>query len=288
MTGISQAEFGAAGGVGTVVREPSPFYLPLADEVQLFEAAYAARIPVMLKGPTGCGKTRFLETMAWRLGRARAGSSPAMDLTTVACHEDLTASDLIGRYLLSPDGTSWVDGPLTAAVRAGGICYLDEVVEARKDTIVVIHALTDHRRMLPITKLGTTIQAHDDFLLVISYNPGYQSSLKDLKPSTRQRFVAIEFGYPSEEAESEIVATETGLEAEMSAQLAALAARLRILASDSRIEGPSTRLLIYAAGLIQQGVSAQRACHQAVAMTATDDPALQEGIHEVITTIMRE
>jgi nitric oxide reductase NorQ protein len=267
-------------------RDSGPFYLPLGDEVQLFEAAYAERMPVLLKGPTGCGKTRFLEAMAWRLDRRRSGTGGTVDLTTIACHEDLTASDLVGRYLLSPEGTAWVDGPLTTAVRSGGICYLDEVVEARKDTIVVIHALTDHRRMLPITKLGSTVPAHADFLLVVSYNPGYQSTLKDLKPSTRQRFVAIDFGYPSEEAEAQIVAAESGLEAETSAQLAALAARLRILASDSRMEGPSTRLLIYAAGLIRQGIDPHRACEQAICRTVTDDPALQEAITEVTTAVL--
>ena len=267
-------------------QETAPFYLPLGDEVELFDAAYAERMPVMLKGPTGCGKTRFLEAMAWRLERQRTTTEGGTGLTTIACHEDLTASDLVGRYLLSPEGTTWVDGPLTTAVRSGGICYLDEVVEARKDTIVVIHALTDHRRMLPITKLGHTVQAHPDFLLVISYNPGYQSTLKDLKPSTRQRFMSIEFGYPSEEAEAEIVATESGLETEMSLQLAALAARLRILASDSRMEGPSTRLLIYAAGLIKQGVEPRRACQQTITRTITDDAALQEAITEVTTALL--
>ncbi len=272
--------------ISTPRPQTGPFYLPVADEVELFEAAYAARLPVMLKGPTGVGKTRFLEAMAWRLGQGQEAGAAPVPLTTVACHEDLTASDLVGRYLLSPQGTTWVDGPLTAAARSGGICYLDEVVEARKDTIVVIHSLTDHRRMLPIAKLGTALQAHDDFLLVISYNPGYQSSLKDLKPSTRQRFVSIDFGYPSEAVEAQIVTTETGLDERTCAQLAALAARLRVLAKDSRMEGPSTRLLIYAAALIAQGVDPQTACHQAIAITVTDDPVLQEAIDEVITALL--
>lgn len=265
--------------------ELGPFYLPVGDEVELFEAAYAARLPVMLKGPTGVGKTRFLEAMAWRLGATGDGPAAPVELTTVACHEDLTASDLVGRYLLSPDGTTWVDGPLTNAVRSGGICYLDEVVEARKDTIVVIHSLTDHRRILPIAKLGVTLPAHEDFLLVISYNPGYQSSLKDLKPSTRQRFMAIEFGYPTEDVEAEIVATESGVGTDVAIQLAALAGRLRVLAKDSRMEGPSTRLLIYAAGLVVHGVDPQLACHQAITMTVTDDAALQEAATEVVTAV---
>src|SRR5580692_2370103 len=183
-----------------------PWYLPLADEVQIFEAAYRARLPVLLKGPTGCGKTRFIEHMAWRLYRESdsARRSLELPLLTVACHEDLTATDLVGRYLLSGDETVWMDGPLTRAVRSGAICYLDEIVEARKDPAVVIHSLTDHRRVLPIEKTGEQLLAHDDFLLVISYNPGYQSVLKDLKPSTRQRFVSLEFRYPEVDVESTI------------------------------------------------------------------------------------
>ena len=176
-----------------------PWYLPVADEVELFEAAFQARLPVLLKGPTGCGKTRFVEHMAWRLAQQRADAATP-PLITVACHEDLTATDLVGRYLLQGDDTVWMDGPLTRAVRSGAICYLDEVVEARKDTTVVIHSLTDHRRMLPIDKTGELLEAHPDFLLVISYNPGYQSVLKDLKPSTRQRFVSLEFDYPEPDA----------------------------------------------------------------------------------------
>src|SRR5271156_2922085 len=181
-----------------------PWYLPLADEVQIFEAAYPARLPVLLKGPTGCGKTRFVEHMAWRLYRHSDSGRRNLELPliTVACHEDLTATDLVGRYLLSGDETVWMDGPLTSAVRAGAICYLDEVVEARKDTTVVVHSLTDHRRVLPIVKTGELLDAHPDFLLVMSYNPGYQSVLKDLKPSTRQRYISLEFDYPSIEVET--------------------------------------------------------------------------------------
>ena len=188
-------------GPGMSTHDEAPFYLPAADEVELFHAAYDQRIPVLLKGPTGCGKTRFVEHMAWQIARER-GEKSTPSLVTVTCHDDMTASDLVGRYLLSTDGTTWLDGPLTQAVRSGAICYLDEVVEARKDTTVVLHALTDHRRMLPVERLGTTIPAHPDFLLVVSYNPGYQATVKDLKPSTRQRFMAIEFGYPTVDLET--------------------------------------------------------------------------------------
>ena len=183
--------------------EEEPFYLPVANEVEIFEAAHSKRLPILLKGPTGCGKTRFLEYMSHRLG--------PLPLITVACHEDLTATDLVGRYLLEADETRWLDGPLTRAVKAGAICYLDEIVEARKDTTVLIHPLSDHRRILPIERLGQVIEAHENFQLVISYNPGYQTVLKDLKPSTRQRFVAIEFDYPSDEIERNIVHRESGV-----------------------------------------------------------------------------
>jgi nitric oxide reductase NorQ protein len=172
----------------------APFYLPVGDEVRVFTAAWEARLPVLLKGPTGCGKTRFVEYMAATLPRRRPTSEALPgNLVTVACHEDLTGSDLVGRYLIKGDETVWIDGPLTRAVREGAVCYLDEIVEARKDTIVLIHPLTDHRRILPVDKTGEILEAHPDFLLVLSYNPGYQSVLKDLKPSTRQRFVAIDF-----------------------------------------------------------------------------------------------
>ena len=193
------------------VLESEPFYLSLADEVEMFEAAYAEKVPVLLKGPTGCGKTRFVEFMSYRIGRAIADANgrPGLPLVTVACHEDLTASDLVGRYLLEPEGTRWIDGPLTRAVKHGGICYLDEVVEARKDTTVLIHPLTDHRRLLHIEKLGQIVEAHQDFLMVISYNPGYQSVLKDLKHSTRQRFIAIEFHFPPKELELQIIKHES-------------------------------------------------------------------------------
>jgi len=257
-----------------------PFYVPLADEVEIFGAAFSQRIPVLLKGPTGCGKTRFLEHMAWRLfgGERR--------LVTVTCHEDLTATDLVGRYLLNVDGTMWVDGPLTQAVRGGGICYLDEVVEARKDTTVIIHSLSDYRRTLPIEKLGTVLEAHPDFLLVLSYNPGYQSSLKDLKHSTRQRFAAIEFDYPPVEVEARIVAREGDVDDATAERLAFLAERLRSLRGETALEGPGTRLLVYAAQLIGAGIAPRRAAQVAIVDAVTDDPVVQDGLREVVDAIL--
>ena len=258
-----------------------PYYLPVGDEVDLFFGAYADRTPVLLKGPTGTGKTRFLEYMAWKLRDADSGSP--LPLTTVSCQEDLTAGDLLGRFLLEGDGTRWVDGPLTAAVRHGGICYLDEVVEARKDVMVVVHSLTDHRRFLPLAKLDQTLEAHPSFLLVISYNPGYQTSLKDLKHSTRQRFVAIEFGYADEATEAEILTHEGGASAALADSLAAMAGRLRRLNEEHLIEGPSTRLLVYAAQLIGRGVSARRACEVSIATVVTDDPIARLAVDELIS-----
>jgi nitric oxide reductase NorQ protein len=203
-----------------------PFYLPVADEVELFETAYAQQIPVLLKGPTGCGKTRFIEHMSWRLHRHDGRrEEEGVPLITVACHEDLTASDLVGRYLLEGDETRWIDGPIARAVKVGAICYLDEIVEARKDTTVLIHPLADYRRLLPVEKRGELLEAAEGFLLVLSYNPGYQSALKDLKHSTRQRFIAIEFDYPSREQEARIVATESGCERSVALDLAKLAER---------------------------------------------------------------
>jgi nitric oxide reductase NorQ protein len=259
-----------------------PFYLPIADEIPLFESAYAERIGVMLKGPTGCGKTRFIEYMSWRIGE-RAGKR--LPLVTITCHEDLTASDLVGRYLLNTEGTSWLDGPLTRAVRNGGICYLDEVVEARKDTIVVIHSLTDHRRLLPIEKQGKVIEAHPDFFLVVSYNPGYQSSMKDLKHSTRQRFVSMDFGYPPEGLEQQIIAKEAGVDADRAAALALLGSRVRNLDHQNLLEGPSTRLLIYAGALMRRGVAPRRACDIAIVQAMTDDELLQKGIYQVVEAV---
>jgi nitric oxide reductase NorQ protein len=270
-----------------------PYYLPIADEVQLFETAYEQRIPVLLKGPTGAGKTRFVEYMAYKLGRpiskvsTRTGEQAEhrMPLITVACHEDLTASDLVGRYLLDTDGTRWVDGPLTRAVKVGAICYLDEVVEARKDTTVLIHPLTDYRRLLPIEKLGQVVEANEGFLLVISYNPGYQSALKDLKHSTRQRFIAIEFGYPPRDQEAEIIAHEAGCSKEVALELAKLGEKVRNLREHGLGEGVSTRLLVYAGRLMANGVAPRRACQVAVTWALTDDLEVQRSIEEVVTSI---
>jgi nitric oxide reductase NorQ protein len=262
-----------------------PFYLPVGDEVQLFDAAYAGRIPVLLKGPTGCGKTRFLEYMSWRLGD---GGKAPLPLVTITCHEDLTAGDLVGRYLLSAEGTEWLDGPLTRAVRAGGLCYLDEVVEARKDTTVIIHSLTDHRRFLPIEKRGVVLEAHPSFLLVISYNPGYQSTLKDLKHSTRQRFAALEFRYPPRALEERIIAHEAGASATHAGALALLGEKLRQLEHRHAAEGPSTRLLIYAGRLMTAGVAPRRACEMAVTQAMTDDELLQQAVREVVNAVFTD
>jgi nitric oxide reductase NorQ protein len=254
-----------------------PFYLAIGREVELFEAAQAARLPVMLKGPTGCGKTRFVEHMAWRLGRP---------LITVACHEDLSATDLVGRFLLEGEETIWHDGPLTAAVRGGAICYLDEVVEARKDTVVIIHPLTDDRRRLPIEKRGTILDAPDDFMLVVSYNPGYQSILKDLKQSTRQRFVALEFDYPPAELEAEIVAREGGIELQAARDLVLIGQKVRNLRGHGLEEGVSTRLLIYAAQLTAGGIPPVVAAEVAICSPITDDRDLQRSIREIVTTVI--
>jgi nitric oxide reductase NorQ protein len=278
------------------VLSEEPFYLPLKDEVELFTAAFDQKIPVLLKGPTGCGKTRFIEYMAYRLDRpltivrgvTRQAAEPArhgLPLVTVACHEDLTASDLVGRYLLEGESTRWIDGPLTRAVKAGAICYLDEVVEARKDTTVLIHPLTDHRRILPIEKLGQVVEARDGFLLVISYNPGYQSALKDLKHSTRQRFMAIEFGYPSRELEARIIEHEASVPAPLALDLAKLGEKVRHLKEHGLAEGVSTRLLIYAGRLVQKGISPRRACQVAVVWALTDDAEVQRSIEEVVSSI---
>jgi nitric oxide reductase NorQ protein len=273
-----------------------PYYRPVGDELELFTGAYHQRIPVILKGPTGCGKTRFVEYMAWKLGRPltivrEPDHAPPPEgevrvpLVTIACHEDLTASDLVGRYLLDTEGTRWIDGPLTRAVKAGAILYLDEVVEARKDTTVLIHPLTDHRRILPVEKRGTLIEADDRFLLCISYNPYYQSALKDLKPSTRQRFIAIQFHYPPPEIEAEIIRSESGCTNAQAEALARLAVKVRNLREHGLQEGASTRLLIYAARLLTEGISAHRACQVALVWNLTDDPELQQSIEEVVHAI---
>ncbi len=253
--------------------DQEPFYLPVGREVQLFRAAWQARLPVMLKGPTGCGKTRFIHYMAWKLGRP---------LITIACHEDLFASDLIGRFLLRDDQTVWSDGPLTQAMRIGAICYLDEIVEARKDTTVVIHPLTDDRRTLNIDKKPEVLPAHPDFLLVISYNPGYQSVVKDLKPSTRQRFVAIDFDYPDPDKEKLIVAREGGIEPARAAQLVDLASKIRSIQQRGLAEGASTRLLIYAAKLIGCGVEPRQACRNAICLPLSDDEQMQATLQDLV------
>jgi nitric oxide reductase NorQ protein len=274
--------------------EEEPYYVPVGDEVELFRAAWDSKVPVLLKGPTGCGKTRFVEYMAYHLNRpavvVRGGqqvieAEDNLPLVTVACHEDLTASDLVGRYLLEGEETKWIDGPLTRSVKAGAICYLDEVVEARKDTTVLIHPLTDHRRILPIEKKSQLLQARDGFLLVISFNPGYQSALKDLKQSTRQRFISIEFGYPPRETEARIVAHESGVDMDVAMNLAKMAEKVRNLREHGLSEGASTRLLIYAGKLMQNGISARRACQVAVAWALTDDGDVQRSIEEVISSI---
>jgi nitric oxide reductase NorQ protein len=262
----------------------APFYLPVRDEIEIFRAAYQRRIPVLLKGPTGCGKTRFVEHMSWLLARER-GRDPGGNLVTVACHDDLTSADLVGRYLLSNEGTTWLDGPLTQAVRSGAICYLDEVVEARKDTTVILHALTDHRRMLPIERLGTSLPAHPDFLLVVSYNPGYQAAAKDLKPSTRQRFMAIEFTYPGPELESRIICHETGVDERTARSLTFAGEQLRNLGEAGVIEGPSTRLLVHVGSLIADGISPRRACDVALVQALSDDADVQAAIHDVTDAV---
>lgn len=250
-----------------------PFYRPAGNEIELYEQAYRHRMPLILKGPTGCGKTRFVERMAWALQRP---------LITLACNEDMTASDLVGRYLLDADGTAWHDGPLTMAVRYGGICYLDEVVEARQDTTVVIHPLTDARRVLPLDKKGEVVQAHPDFQLVVSYNPGYQSSAKDMKPSTRQRFAALEFDYPDASTEADIVAHEAGIDRARAQRLVALAHSTRELKNRGLDEGASTRMLIYAGLLMRDGVSPADSCDMTITLALTDDPDTTEALKKLV------
>lgn len=256
--------------------EAMPYYLPLGKEEELFDAACMNQIPVLLKGPTGCGKTRFMEFMAWKLRRP---------LVTVSCHDDLTASDLVGRYLVRGGETVWVDGPLTRAVRTGAICYLDEIVEARKDTTVVIHPLADDRRILPIEKRGELLKAPPEFLLAISYNPGYQSVLKDLKQSTRQRFLAIEFGFPPKEREAEIVMHEAGVDRESALRLVGLGEKTRNLKDKGLIEGASTRLLIHAGKLMRAGIDTKTSCMAAIAQPLTDDHEMLEALSEIVNSI---
>jgi nitric oxide reductase NorQ protein len=256
--------------------QQEPFYAEVCGEIGLFTIAAERKLPVMLKGPTGCGKTRFVQYMAYKLGRP---------LITVACHEDLTASDLVGRYLLKGQDTVWMDGPLTLGVKHGAIVYLDEVVEARKDTTVIIHPLSDDRRVLPIEKKGQIVEAADEFMLVISYNPGYQSVLKDLKQSTKQRFIAIEFDYPAPDIETLVVQREAGVDSDIAAKLVKLGQKVRNLRSHGLEEGVSTRLLVYAGTLIKQGVPPERACDVAVARPITDDSDMQRAILDFVKAI---
>ena len=258
-----------------ITREP--YYLAIKDEIDIFRAAFRSKIPVLLKGPTGTGKTRFIEYMVYSLGLS-------VPLITVACHEDLTATDLVGKFLLKGDETVWVDGPLTIAVKNGGICYLDEIVEARKDTTVIIHPLADHRRILPIEKKGEIIEAHENFLLVISYNPGYQSLVKDLKQSTKQRFVAIDFDFPTRDQETRIIHHESGVAMATAVELAKVGEKIRNLKGRALNEGISTRLLIYAGNLINQGISKRRACEIAVA-SLNDDEDVRRAVSEIIGAI---
>ncbi len=256
--------------------QQQPYYEAVGDEVAIFEAAYRNGLPVLLKGPTGCGKSRFMEYMAWRLKRP---------LITVSCHDDLTASDLVGRYLVMGGETTWVDGPLARAVRHGAICYLDEIVEARKDTTVVIHPLADDRRTLPMEKLGEILEAGPEFCLAISYNPGYQSVLKDLKPSTRQRFVALEFDYPKATLEARIVVNESGIDMAMAEQLVKFAQMTRKLKGNGLEEGASTRLLVHTAKLIHDGVSPISACRSAISEALTDDPEMLVAVNELSASL---
>lgn len=253
-----------------------PFYGATGDEIALYEAAYEARLPVMIKGPTGCGKSRFIEHMAWKLGKP---------LITVACNEDMTASDLVGRYLLDANGTRWLDGPLTTAARIGAICYLDEIVEARQDTTVVIHPLTDHRRTLPLDKKGELVDAHENFQLVISYNPGYQSLMKDLKQSTKQRFTALDFDYPDSKVEAGIVIKEADIDEDIANKLVKVAHTARNLKGHGLDEGISTRLLVYAANLMNKGIDAKAACRMALVRPITDDADIRSTLDHSIDSI---
>ena len=261
---------------GIEIIKDEPYYIQSQNEINLFEKAFDAKLPVMLKGPTGCGKTRFVEHMAYRFKRP---------LITVACHEDLFASDLLGRYLLVKDETIWVDGPLTLAARLGAICYLEEIVEARKDTTVVIHPLTDNRRLLSIEKKGEILRANPDFMMVISYNPGYQSVLKNLKQSTRQRFISIEFNYPDAQKESNIVSHEGAIDMPTAEKLVKLAEKIRNIREHGLTEGASTRLLIYAAQLINRGIPVYEACKAAICLPLTDDAQLQATMNDLMEDI---
>ncbi len=250
-----------------------PFYAPAADEVELFEHAWNNRLPLLIKGPTGCGKTRFVAHMAARLG---------LPLHTVACHDDLTAADLVGRHLIRDGGTWWCDGPLTRAVREGGICYLDEVVEARKDTTVVLHPLADDRRILPIERTGEVLTAPPSFMLVVSFNPGYQNLMKGLKPSTRQRFVSLRFAFPEPALEARILQGETGIDADLARRLVSVGNAFRTLKDQDLEEAASTRLLVYAAALIRDGLDPLRACRSCIVESLTDDAEVAGALMEIV------
>jgi nitric oxide reductase NorQ protein len=262
-----------------MTRGTRPYYVPVGNEEQVFKAAFRQRLSILLKGPTGCGKTRFVEAMAYDLDRP---------LITVACHDDLTTADLVGRFLLEGGETAWVDGPLTRAVRDGAICYLDEVVEARQDTTVVLHPLADHRRQLPIDRLGITLEAAPSFCLVASYNPGYQSVLKDLKDSTRQRMVAIEFDFPPADVEEKIVAHEAGVDQDTAAQLVLLGQAVRRLETAGLREVASTRVLVAAGQLVVEGLTVRDATRAAVAGPLTDDPVVTAGLFEMIDAYLAD
>jgi nitric oxide reductase NorQ protein len=273
---VQSAQFVHAADAAALHVHSEPYYRPVRDEVELFEAAWRNRVPVLLKGPTGCGKTRFMESMAWRLKRP---------LVTVACHDDLTAADLVGRFLITANETVWVDGPMTHAVRLGALLYLDEIVEARKDTTVVIHPLADDRRALFIEKKGEVLHAPPEFLLAISYNPGYQSVLKELKQSTRQRFIAIDFDYPAAEVEAGIVAHESGVDAPTADRLVRLAHMTRNLKGNGLDEGASTRLLVHAGKLIAQGIAPRTACEGAIAHALTDEHEMLVAVQELVSAV---
>lgn len=260
-----------------MTRGARPYYVPVGSEEQVFRAAFGQGLSILLKGPTGCGKTRFVEAMAFDLDRP---------LITVACHDDLTTADLVGRFLLQGGETKWVDGPLTRAVREGAICYLDEIVEARQDTTVVLHPLADHRRQMPIDRLGVTLEAARGFCLVVSYNPGYQSVLKDLKDSTRQRMVAIELDFPPADVEEKIVAHESGVDHQTAAQLVQLAQAIRRLETAGLREVASTRVLVAAGQLVAEGLGLKDAARAAVAGPLTDDPVLTAGLFEMIDAFL--
>ena len=257
----------------------TPYYAPVADEIEIFEHAWKNRLPLLIKGPTGVGKTRFVAHMAARL---------KLPLYTVSCHDDLTAADLVGRHLIGDGETVWCDGPLTRAVREGGICYLDEVVEARKDTTVVLHPLADDRRILPIERTGELIEAPPSFMLVVSYNPGYQNLLKGMKPSTRQRFVSLRFDFPTAEHEQAVIIGETGCTPELAQKLTSIARALRTLTEHDLEEAASTRLLIYAAQMVRSGLTPRTACRVAIVESLTDDPEVAEALMEIIAATFKE